>query len=81
LASRSPLPAACTPLGNDFAIYLQLTDILKRSTGQLVCLVHGGYLLWIKGQILEKRTRIGHNAPARSKRERKLSVAKIRRIK
>jgi hypothetical protein len=78
-----PLAAACslqnTP-GNDFAIYLQLTDILKRSTCQVAGLVHGGYLAWIRGQLLEKRIRNGHNAP-RSKREHKLSAARIRRIK
>ncbi|UPT87256.1 hypothetical protein HAP41_0000045220 [Bradyrhizobium barranii subsp. apii] len=35
--------------GNDFPIYLQLADVLKRSTCQVVRCVHGGYLLWING--------------------------------
>ena len=51
-----PLAASCrlqNSAGNDFAIHFQLADILKRLTCQLVRLVHGGYLLWIKGQFLE----------------------------
>ena len=48
--------------GDDFAIHFRLTDILKRLTGQVVCLVHGGDLLWIKGQILEELIWIGHDS-------------------
>ena len=48
---------------DDFAVHLRLTDIVERLTGQLVCLVHGGDLLWIKGQILEELIRIGHDSP------------------
>jgi hypothetical protein len=35
--------------GNDFPIYLELADVLKRSTCQVVRRVHGGYLLWVNG--------------------------------
>jgi hypothetical protein len=41
--------------GNDFAIHFQLTDVLERLTCKVVCLVHGDYLLWIKGTVSEKR--------------------------
>lgn len=40
--------------GDDFVVHFRLTDILKCLAGQVVCLVHGGDLLWIKGQILEE---------------------------
>jgi hypothetical protein len=73
-----PLAALCSPQnspGNDFAIHFQLTDILKRLTCQVVRLVHDGYLLWIKGQILEKRIKTRHDAP-RNRRKRKLSVTR-----
>jgi hypothetical protein len=73
-----PLAALCSlqnSPGNDFAIHFQLTDILKRLTCKIVCLVHGSYLLWIKGQILEKRIKSRHVAPP-DRRERKFSVAR-----
>jgi|ERR1035437_780579 hypothetical protein len=61
-----PFAALCglqDSYGNDFAIHFWLTDILKRLTCQVVRLVDGGYVLWIKGQILERRIRIRHDSP------------------
>jgi hypothetical protein len=60
---------------NDLTIHFKLTDILKRLTCEVVCLVHGGYLVWIKGKTLEKRIKDRHDAPP-NRRERKLSVAR-----
>ena len=47
--------------GDDFAIYFQLADVLKRSTSQVVCLAYNGHIRWIEGQILERRIRIRHD--------------------
>jgi len=47
--------------GDDLAIHLQLADILKRSTCQVVCLAYSDYLRRIEGQILEIRINIGHD--------------------
>lgn len=47
-----PLAVACSlhnSSGNDFPIYFQLTDVLKRSTCQVVRRVDGGYLLRVNG--------------------------------
>jgi hypothetical protein len=47
--------------GDDFAIHLQLADILKRLTCQIVGRVYGDHLRWIERQILERRINIGHD--------------------
>jgi hypothetical protein len=44
--------------GDDFAIHLQLADVLKRSTRQVVCLAYCDHLRWIEGQIMEKRIEV-----------------------
>jgi hypothetical protein len=55
------------PCGDDFAVHLRLTDIQKHLTGQVVCLVHGGNFLLVKGQILKELIGIGHDSPDRER--------------